>query len=76
MSSQELLLRAEQIAEILNVQTSTVYEWARMGYIPHIRLGVGKKKPCIRFSSDAVEEWLKEKEKKGRASRIPPEQLN
>ena len=70
------LLRAEQIAEILNLQTSTIYEWARMGYIPHIRLGTGKKKPCVRFSREAIEEWLKEKEKEGRTTRIPPERLN
>ena len=70
------LLRADQVAEILNVQTSTVYEWARMSYIPHVRIGIGEKKPCIRFSRNAVEAWLKEKEKQGRTSRIPPEQLN
>ena len=33
------LLRAEDISKLLSVRTSTVYEWVRMEYIPHIRLG-------------------------------------
>ena len=28
---------------MLNVRVSTVYEWARMDYIPHIHLGTGRK---------------------------------
>jgi len=71
MSSQEPLLTAEQIARILNVQRSTVYDWVQMDYIPHIRLGTGKKRPLVRFSASKVEEWLKEKEVEGRSKRVP-----
>jgi excisionase family DNA binding protein len=74
MSQQTLhepLLTAEQIAQMLNVQRSTVYEWAQMGYIPCIRLGTGKKKPLVRFSQFRVQEWLKQKEVDGRTKRVP-----
>jgi len=65
------LAKADQIAEKLNVQTSTIYEWARMDYIPHIRLGTGKKKPCLRFSVADIEKWLKDRAEEGRTTRIP-----
>ncbi len=74
MSQQALhepLLTAKQIAQMLNVKSSTVYEWAQMGYIPCIRLGTGKKKPLVRFSQFRVQEWLKQKEVDGRTKRVP-----
>jgi len=67
----EPLLTAEQVSNILNVRVSTVYEWARMNYIPHIHLGTGRKKPLVRFSPTAVEEWLESKSKPGRTRRVP-----
>jgi len=71
----EPLLTAEQLSKILNVRVSTVYEWARMGYIPHLRLGVGTKRPLVRFSRTAVEEWLENRSKQGRTTRIPADLL-
>jgi excisionase family DNA binding protein len=71
VKGREALLKAEQVAELLNVRVSTVYEWVRMDYIPHIRLGTGAKKPCVRFSSTAIDEWLLEKGRKGRLVRVP-----
>jgi excisionase family DNA binding protein len=67
------LLKAEQVAEMLNVRVSTVYEWVRMDYIPHIRLGIGRKKPCVRFSPIAIDQWLLERDRKGRTFRVPRE---
>jgi len=67
----EPLLTAEQVSKMLNVKVSTIYEWARMDYIPHIRLGVGKKRPPVRFSPTAVQEWLESKSKQGRTTRVP-----
>lgn len=70
-SQLEPLLTANEVAELLSVRPTTVYEWARMEYIPHIRLGVGKKKPCVRFRRSVVEDWLDQKENAGRATRLP-----
>ena len=33
------LLRAEEVAQILQVKTQTVYTWARESKIPSLRLG-------------------------------------
>ena len=43
------LWKAEHVAKRCNVQRSTVYEWARQGYIPHIQLGTGRKNPVSVF---------------------------
>lgn len=62
----EPLLRAEDIAQFCNVKKRTVYEWARIGYIPSVPLG-----SCVRFERSAVERWLAARRKEGRARRIP-----
>ena len=67
----EPLLTAEQVSNILNVRVSTVYEWARMDYIPHIHMGMGGKKPLVRFYLSAIEEWVESKSKQGRTTRVP-----
>ena len=65
------LLKADEVADALGVRVSTVYEWVRMGYIPHIRLGTGQKKPCIRFELDEIKRWLADRKTQGRTSRVP-----
>ena len=65
------LWTANDVAQRCAVKRSTVYEWCRMDYIPHIQLGIGRKKPCIRFYPDEVENWLKARAKEGRSTRIP-----
>ena len=67
----ESLLTAEEVSKILKVKVTTIYEWARMDYIPHIHLGVGRKRPLVRFSRTAVQEWLESRSKQGRPTRIP-----
>ena len=62
----EQLLRAEEIAQLFSVKPRTVYEWARTGFIPNIRLGT-----CVRFERAAVEKWLAAKRKEGRTRRVP-----
>ena len=71
LSPTRSLLRVEEVADLLNVRASTVYEWARMNYIPHVRLGVGSKKPCIRFDAEEISRWLTEKKTAGRMTRVP-----
>ena len=71
----EPLLNVADVAALLNVKPSTIYEWCRMNYIPHVRLGTGKQKPCLRFRWSAVERWLREKENAGRPTRLPEKEL-
>lgn len=66
LNMSEPLLRAEELAQMFKVNLSTVYEWARMDFIPSIRLGA-----CVRFERPAVEKWLAAKRKEGRTRRVP-----
>jgi len=47
------LLRPDQAAELLSVKTSWVYEAARLGTLPCLRVG-----RHIRFTREMLEEWL------------------
>ncbi len=65
------LWTAKQAAAYLNVQPTTIYAWVKAEYIPHLRLGTGQKRPCIRFRASELRVWLDEKAKQGRSQRIP-----
>ena len=60
VSLSEALLSADEVAVLLGVKTSTVYEWVRSGSLPCLRLGPR----AIRFTRPLLEEWL--------ASRLDP----
>lgn len=47
------LLTADEVAEILSVQTSWVYQETRAGRIPHVKLG-----RYSRYRREAIEEWI------------------
>ena len=64
------LLKPKQVADLLKVTTSTIYQWSREGYLPCINLGVGKKK-AVRFHQDEIEIWVLESSKKGRTNWVP-----
>jgi len=70
-SMPQLLLTVRQVAEMLSVKPSTVYEWARIRYIPSIQLGSGSRKPCVRFDQSEIHSWLETRKKAGRTSRLP-----
>jgi excisionase family DNA binding protein len=45
---------AKDIAEMLNVKPSTVYQWAELGQIPCIKLN-----GCLRFDLEDILSWVK-----------------
>jgi excisionase family DNA binding protein len=49
------LLTAREVAELLRLPVSTVYELARTGRLPHLRIG-----RAMRFSREDLEEHLAE----------------
>jgi excisionase family DNA binding protein len=51
------LLTADQVAELLGVPTSWVYEQSRRGRIPTVTLGRYR-----RYRSEAIASWLKQLE--------------
>lgn len=48
------LLTIEEIAELFQTSTSTIYRWVHKREIPFVKLG-GK----LRFSPDAIQEYIK-----------------
>lgn len=55
------LLRAKEVAQILSVRPSTVYELAHRGVIPHIRISQGARRSLIRFRATDIEALLRER---------------
>lgn len=51
------LLKADQVAKLLGVPTSWVYEQSRKGSIPTVALGRYR-----RYRAEAIAEWVKEHE--------------
>ncbi len=52
------LLTAADVARLLEVPTSWVYEQARQGRIPTVMLGRYR-----RFRAEAIEEWIRKRER-------------
>ena len=68
---QNYVMTIQDVSAYLKIPVSTVYEWARIDYIPHIHLGVGKTRPLVRFSMVEVQQWVKDKATEGRTKRVP-----
>lgn len=49
----EKLLTAKQVSELLEVKTSTVYDWVYRDVIPYIKLG-----RLVRFKKTDIFHWL------------------
>lgn len=49
------LLKAKEVAKLLQVDRSTIYEWAREGWLPSVALSSG----AVRFREEDVEEFVK-----------------
>jgi len=58
------LLTPQEVADLLSVRKSTIYQWTHQGYIPHVKLG-----KFVRFNQDKVMEWVEKKSFKGRMNR-------
>ena len=60
--SNETLLTAADVAQLLNIKRSTLYEAVARKQIPAIRLWSGRRKPLIRFRRADIERWLLERQ--------------
>jgi len=59
----EKLLTPQEIAEVLGVQPSTIYQWTHQGYIPHVKIG-----KFVRFKEKDVEKWVEKISNTGRST--------
>jgi excisionase family DNA binding protein len=57
------LLTAEQVARMLGVPKSWVYEQSRRGHIPTVNLGRYR-----RYRAEAITQWIEAREAAGRSS--------
>jgi len=53
------LLTVDEVAKVLSVRKSTVYQWVHLRLIPHIKVG-----RFVRFKEEDIERWLKERKVK------------
>ena len=58
------LLNVQEVAELLGVRKSTIYQWTSQEYIPHIKVG-----KMVRFKDTDIEKWLNSLKTVGRNSR-------
>ena len=58
------LLNVQEIADLLGVKKSTIYQWTSQGFIPHVKIG-----KLVQFNVDSVMKWLNETETGGRKNR-------
>jgi len=63
---QQQLMKAPQVAELVNVAESAMSKWVHFGFIPHVKLG-----RAVRFREKDVEAWIEERTEKGRATLAP-----
>jgi len=58
------LLTPDEIADLLGVQKSTIYQWTHQGFIPHVKLG-----RLVRFREAEIAMWLAARSDPGRERR-------
>lgn len=60
------LLTPRQVADLLSVKLSTIYQWTHTRQIPCVKLG-----RLVRFRRSMIEKWINQRERKGRIKKIP-----
>ena len=60
----EPLLRASEVARLLNVKISTVYALCHRGEIPHLRIRQGQRRALVRFDPREIRDFLRERSQK------------
>ena len=58
------LLNVQEVAKLIGVRPSTIYQWTHQEYIPHIKIG-----KLVRFKDTDIEKWLNSLKTVGRNSR-------
>ena len=58
---ENLVMRADEVRQMLGIGRNTLYNWCELGIIPHKRVG-----RVILFSRKRIQEWLDNNENKRR----------
>jgi excisionase family DNA binding protein len=59
--AQSELLTAEEVASLLRVKASTVYDAAARGVLPVLRLWKGRRRTLIRFQRADIDNFIRER---------------
>ena len=54
----EQLLRASAVAALLGLKSSSVYQLARDGVLPHVRVAEGRKRAIVRFRAEDIARFI------------------
>ncbi len=60
-SIEESLLTAQQVAEILAIKPSTVYDAVYRGVLPVVRLWEGRRRTLVRFRRTDIVEFIRQR---------------
>ena len=55
------LLTAEEVADLLRVKASTVYDAVTRGRMPAVRLWTGRRRSLLRFRREDIEQFIRDK---------------
>jgi len=58
------LLTKDEVAEMLGVKPSTIYQWTHEGFIPHVKIN-----NLVRFRQNDIDEWIEDRATDGRRTR-------
>ena len=57
IQSQPVVLRCREAAKVLGVSSRTLWLWTKAGIIPHVRVGLGRRKTIL-YPLDEIKAWL------------------
>jgi len=57
VQSQPVVLRYREAAKALGVSQRTLWLWTKAGLIPHVRVGLGRRKTIL-YPLDELKAWL------------------
>ena len=58
MSRDESLLAVDEAAAVFRIKTATLYDWAKKGVVPHVRILAGRRRPVIRFRREDLARFI------------------
>ena len=58
------LLTKDEVAEMLGVKPSTIYQWTHEGFIPYVKI-----KNLVRFRQSDIDKWIEDRANNGRKTR-------
>ena len=61
--TEKILVKPRAAAQLLDISIATLYRFVKNNEIPHIRLRENGDNRHLRFSVEALEEWVEGKQK-------------